>query len=203
MPQTSDNNNIREVLIHELVERIRNGDRNAENEFFDKFGKVIDVMVKQQLHKHGYFNINDVASEVKRALLQNLREGRFIPGQKASLKTYLTAIVKNQTLRFYRNIKRNERVETHDKLPDYLLEQSEESNLERREIRDVIQSCIKELAPKYQSVIILFFYDKLKPSEIAEILQCEPQEVYDSLSYAKRLLQKRLNSKKYFPDSTG
>lgn len=55
---------------------------------------------------------------------------------------------------------------------------------------DWLADAFSELSPRRQEILTLLFVEELKPRDIAEILQCSPEQVYNRQYQALRSLRK-------------
>ncbi|RMG19533.1 MAG: hypothetical protein D6732_29725, partial [Methanobacteriota archaeon] len=74
----------------ELIERICQGDLQAENELFQRYNEQIRYMVYNRLRmKLSSEDIEDLVGEIRAAALTSLRNGGYDPEKGSSVGAYL------------------------------------------------------------------------------------------------------------------
>lgn len=172
-----------------LLKRIASGDSEAEQLLFEHF-KLYDkirMMVRHRIQAEPDAEA-DLISDIIASLLINLRKGMFDP-EKGSLGNYAFGIARNRIRNYLRPtevIKRqtSEIDETHQIYEDLSLENSETA--------EVLSRSIKNLAIKYQQVLMLRYYENYSIPEIADQLGLSATQVYSRIHYALELLEVEL-----------
>jgi len=179
-----------------LVERIRNGDRKAENELITRFGNRISRKVTLSLGQSGE-DWKDVVCEVQMALLVSLREGRYDPDRGVSLASYVYGITMNKVRDYFKARSRNSTV-TFGEPDEYADRTAEEYEIERRETRDILRELLKKLKVKYKEVLYLKYYEELSVAEISAKISMPPRRVSERLNYGVKLLRKECERENIF-----
>ena len=88
----------------ELVKRIYSGDSRAENELFSHFDARIIRKVRFSI---GSTNSDwqDIVGDIKTALLENLRDGKFDIDRGVSLGSYVFGITMNKIRDYFKSKK--------------------------------------------------------------------------------------------------
>lgn len=175
-----------------IVERIRRGDRAAENELYRQFNSRIHHLVRMAV---GYANDDrqDLVSEIQLAVLESVRKGSYDPQKGVVLGAYVYGIARNKLRDYYKASKRRERViQACDEEPHAL----DKYEADEKEIQDLLHQLLSRLKIKYQQVLYLRFYDQLSVAEISERIKLPPRRVSERLNYAVKLLRKECMRKK-------
>jgi RNA polymerase sigma factor (sigma-70 family) len=155
------------------------------------FSSLINPYIKQA-HQTAFLLLHDYSlaeDAVQEALIQvNIALKRYKP-LKGSFKTWFTRIVINCALKIYRKhrpaieLKDNQFQDTNSSIErNYLA--SEETQL--------IMKCVKQLKTKYQSVIVLFYFQEMSIKEISDTLGIREGTVKSRLFTSRELLKKML-----------
>ena len=81
-------------------------------------------------------------------------------------------------------------LEDLEPLPD---ERSVEESAERSETRKSVLNAVMRLAPKYRTVIYLFYFEDLSAEQISKVIKVRESTVRSQLSRAREQLKKSLN----------
>lgn len=65
-------------------------------------------------------------------------------------------------------------------------------SLDTFENRYIVEKAVDDLSPKLKTVVILYYYNDMSIEEISKILGCFKATVKSRLSYARRILKKKL-----------
>jgi RNA polymerase sigma-70 factor, ECF subfamily len=188
--------NLKEVVLIEhtqyLIRQIRNGNQDAFTELIHPF--------IEKAYKTSYFLIRsrELAEEVVQTSMieaySNIMEGKEI----RNFPAWFNRLVSCRAYDFIRRIAR-ERKETTDveittieqtsTVIDYLLESETKT-----EIKDAVRSLEKE---SYRNVIIMYYYQELSVSEIANIMDLNKSTVKTHLRRARETMGKNLKIKKF------
>ena len=182
-----------------LVERIANGDSEAENYLFSRFKEKIQFLVR--VRSRGNIprqDQEDIISETQQAILLSLRKGGFDPGRGKPLEAYIAGIASNFVGQYFRKLKREKNnvdidLQHHVENPGNVL-----SNLIDEERKRKLISCLQKLKLKYTEVLVLRIYENKSIEEIAKQLNLEPRRVSERINYALKLLLKECRKKNYF-----
>lgn len=180
-------------VINGLSELIRHGDHEAENDFFSHYGEKIDAIISTRLGVNNP-DWEDVCSEIKTAILIKLREGMYDP-EKGNLSSYIHGIALNKLKDYYKSQKKKK---DHLQIlnPEEIQEPAnEKTDMEKEELRIILQNVLGSLKDKYKKVIYLRYYQELTIPEIADQLQIESRRVSERINYANKLIRKQCKKK--------
>ncbi len=191
-----------------LVTRAKDGDQNAQ-------GKLVQLWYKR-IYNFGYkfFMDHDLAMEVSQktfiSMCKNLRGLQ----DNARFKSWLYKIAVNYCREEARK-KKGDRSLSFDVVWNREAEDSPkwestgqrqdnpESQLERRELADILQQALGELNVEQREVVIMKEYEGLKFREIAEVLNISENTVKSRMYYGLDGLRKILDRKNINKDTIG
>lgn len=163
-----------------LIKRALKGDDDA-------FNTLLTPYIKRA-HQTAYLLLNEYTlaeDAVQEALIQTYSSLKRFDSNKASFKTWFNRIVVNCSLKQKR--KKRSHIQLKDIYPsdenaeiDYVLKEEEHS----------IFTAVSSLKEKYQTIIILYYFQELSISEIAESLGIREGTVKSRLFNARRKLKK-------------
>ena len=145
----------------------------------------------------------DISQEVFIKVFRHIKTFR----KDAALKSWLYQITVNTCIDVQRKKKRKPQVSMEGSEMDILNQESAwtgtstnpeqyaESNLIQRRIQELLQ----KISPKERSAFVMRYYDDLKTSEIAEILNVSTNTIKSLLFRARKKLQKELSFYRYNP----
>ena len=160
-----------------LLQKIRNGNNHAGNQFVEKYYSFIYQYCF--LHIHNQECAEDMVQETFVRFFGALMSGAEI----GKAKSYLYSIAGNIIKNYYK--KKKERL--LDQLPDI-----EKDNLTEIEIRLDVERALDLLPEEIKETAILFFFQGLKQKEISDLLHIKLSLVKYRVSKAKELLSKQL-----------
>lgn len=172
---------------HDLVERCREGDREAQREFYDRTSvQVYRLLLKMTANPDDAF---DLAQEtyLKAFTRINQFDGR------SSVATWLYRVAVNEALQFLRRAGR-----TRVKLQEIVPEKCAGSNIEQSSIRLDMNDALATLPPNDRAMLLLRYQEGLDYRAIAEVAGCASGTVASRLNRARRNLREILR-KSYGP----
>ena len=89
---------VKPALNARLVERIASGDRGAEEELVERFGRVVRIVLKQLLR--GGPEADDLFQETFRLAIEKLRGGEL--RDPATLPRFMTSVARNLAINHFR-----------------------------------------------------------------------------------------------------
>ncbi|SMQ80847.1 RNA polymerase sigma-70 factor, ECF subfamily [Bacillus sp. OV166] len=171
------------------------GDNNA-------FSSLVNPYIKQA-HQTAFLLLHDYSlaeDAVQEALIQVNTVLKRYKSHKGSFKTWFIRIIINCSLKINRKhrltfeLKDNQFQDTNSNIErNYLV--SEESQL--------IINCVKQLKTKYQSVIILYYFQEMTIREIADTLGIREGTVKSRLYKSRELLKNMLENNYVIPSKRG
>ncbi|HEX7071985.1 MAG TPA: sigma-70 family RNA polymerase sigma factor [Rhodothermales bacterium] len=172
-----------------LLERARQGDQQACRLLVERYEGVVAATVIGMLGRGA--DADDVGQETFVRFFRSLNQFRG----DASLKTYLTRIAMNQSLRALKKRQRwrlrffsteDDETETLARMPDSRDVQGE------REQREFVQSALQTLPAAQRSVVVLRMLEGFDTNETAEMLGIPPGTVMSRLARALEKLEDEL-----------
>ncbi len=127
----------------------------------------------------------DVVDEVMTQVLEKVRRQEF--RGESSIGTFIYTVTTRRIVDYIRN---KNKVLRH--APDIVSETDPDQSLEQKERSELVVRLIRELKPKYQDVLNLYYYRELSREEVAERLGITPSQVSERLHYAQKLLRRKL-----------
>jgi len=164
----------------DLVARLRLGDADAANEFFDRYAARIRRFIAQSLGAEKS-EADDLLQETFIALAEALP---FFRGD-SSLFTFACAIAHRKVLSFVRTNARRARLIRAAAI------------LEPETRRDVgahrdFDSALGQLPAEYREALVLKYVEEISVAEIARVLALSEHAVESRLARARKMLRKRL-----------
>lgn len=160
-----------------LIQKIRNGDNRAGNEFMKKYYPLIYQYCFLHIHDR------DCAEDMTQETFVRFFEAVMNRTDIAKVKSYLYRVAGNTVKNYYR--KKKELL--LEKLPDTV-----ENNAADIEVRLDIERAVARLPDEIREITILFFFQGLKQKDISDLLGIKLLLVKYRVSKAKELLSKEL-----------
>jgi len=167
-----------------LIKNAKQGDDNAFNSLLKPYVKQAKQTAYLLLHDY------DLAQDaVQEALIQTHSSLNRFDSNKASFKTWFNRIVVNCSLKQKR--KQRFTFQLHD---DYENSDNTEKEYILKEDEQLLMDIVKTLKLKYQTVIVLHYFQELSISEIALTLNIREGTVKSRLHNARKKLKKNILS---------
>lgn len=160
-----------------LIQKIRNGDNRAGNEFVKKYYPLIYQYCFLHIHDR------DCAEDMTQETFARFFEAVMNRTDIAKVKSYLYRVAGNTVKNYYR--KKKELL--LEKLPDTV-----ENNAADIEVRLDIERAVACLPDEIREITILFFFQGLKQKDISDLLGIKLSLVKYRVSKAKELLSEEL-----------
>ncbi len=187
---------------NELIHRCQKGDLAAFDDLVRLYEKKVYNLAYRMSGNHD--DANDLSQEAFLRVFQSLKDFR---GQ-SSFSTWLYRVVSNVCLDELRQRGRRPTISIDEPVSSDKGETMQrqladtapppDELAERREVREVVQSCIEELSEEYRVVIVLRDLQDLSYQEIAEVLDCSLGTVKSRLNRARLALKERLSQLELF-----
>jgi RNA polymerase sigma-70 factor, ECF subfamily len=139
----------------------------------------------------------DVAHD---CFLSLLRKPESFDPTRASLRTYLLAAARNLAMKHFRGARSSGALEDLTEEPALAEQHGPLRQLLDEELSEAVRRAIDELPPLQREALVLFEYEELTLSEIAEIVGADIGTVKARLYRARQRLKQRLAP--YFKDRT-
>jgi len=171
----------------DLIKRIQEGDSIAEKELCFRFINSIVRKVRSNLGKASE-DWKDLVNEIQLAMIISLREGRFDIKRGVSLGSFIFGITMNKIREYFKVYKVQETIQYESNALHYRI--LEESELEKKELRDILTLLLAKLPLKYKEVLDLRYFEELTIIQISQKLSLSPTKVSERIYYAMKLLRK-------------
>lgn len=171
-----------------LVERIRDGDVEAEGRLVELFSRPIRIMARVRARQLGE---EDLTQEVLIAAITALRRGQLRDTER--LGAFLAGIARN----IINNRLRSARGPVHEPIaehehPAVVVDLTHE--LARRERARIVRQAVASLSAEDRRILMLTLVNGLKPGQIAERLGLGEEVVRTRKSRALKRLKARLGT---------
>lgn len=171
----------------ELIKKARAGDDKAFEELVRRYESQIAATV------HGMLGNVDVADDVGQEVFIRFHKNMSRFREDAALATYLTRIAINLCIN---ELNRRKRRSLLFKSPEEanLLEPSgtPDDSIVRNERKEIVQTAIQELEPKFRSVVVLRLIEGYSTEETAKILEIPLGTVLSRLARSQKKLKEKL-----------
>ena len=178
---------------HSLADRIRRGDRQAEEELVQRYYRRVLVMASVRVQDRQA--ALDIAQETMVGVLQALREGRVNHHQHVA--GYVHGTAKNLISNHFRGRRRA------DVEPLILAAESPAGNPEQitaeRERLELVERAIDRMKPDDREILRMTLVEGMKPGEIADRTGLTSEVVRKRKSRAVRRLQEVLRERSRSP----
>jgi len=164
----------------DLVARLRLGDADAANEFFDRYAARIRRFIAQSLGAEES-EADDLLQETFIALAEALP---FFRGD-SSLFTFACAIAHRKVLSFVRTNARRARLIRTAAISESVPPQNKSS-------RPDLNNALLQLPTEYREALVLKYVEEISVAEIARVLNLGEHAVESRLARARKLLRKYL-----------
>jgi RNA polymerase sigma-70 factor (ECF subfamily) len=164
--------------------------RTNYNAFSSLYRRHYDAVFKYCVHRLFDWHLaEDITSQV---FLRVVEKFHSFEGSETKFRAWLYVMATN----FINEHLRKETV--HKKAQKYFSENSKNHNDSVEDTAAKLKSlknAILTLKPKYQTIITLYYFEKMKYDQIAEVLGTTPATVRSQLSRGVEKLRKRMNIK--------
>lgn len=168
-----------------LVLQMLRGDRKAMHTAYNRYVGYLTAVCSRYVVVSE--DVRDVLQDSFIKIFQNISQ--YKPRENASLKSWMTKIVVNESLKFLKSGERFSFIERTEQLPDF---PDYESDMEDIPF-EAMQQMIKELPDNYRTVFNLFVFERKSHREIAQMLNIKENTSSIHLYRAKAMLAKKIN----------
>lgn len=170
----------------QILTELRNGNDAVFRDLINRYEGLVSATIIGMIGKCSEFE--DIGQEV---FIRFYKARHNFRGDSA-IGTYLTRIAINLSLNEIKRRSRRSRLFFHSDDETFDVE-DKNSNTDTDENREVIQRAIRELAPKFRSVIVLRLIDGYSTEETAKILRAPIGTVLSRLARAQKKLKEILS----------
>lgn len=164
----------------DLINEAKQGDNNS-------FNTLLKVYIKEA-HQTAFLILHDYTlaeDAVQEALIQIHSSLKRYDSKKASFKTWINRIVVHCALKQAR--KKRFTFEFKDELQKKSTD-TPHIHLMLKEESQLISDCIQQLAPKYRTVIVLYYFQELSVKNISKVLNIREGTVKSRLYKSRKKL---------------
>ena len=178
--------------IDAIVEAASKGDKEALSELCNRISK--DVLYMSTFILGRSEGAEDIAQEVMYDVCKYIHSLK----RPKAFRKWLSTIIVNRKNEFLREQQKRElNVEISEYIEESLMEERNEfvpvASLENRELMHVVKNLISELPDRQREIVALRYYEELKITEIAKIMNISFQCVSQQLSIANKKIQKGID----------
>lgn len=156
---------------HELVARIRQGDASAETALYEKFSARVYFTALSETHSKD--DAEDIRAETFLRVIQALRQDKLRSAD--ALPSFIVGFALNVIREHIRQKYRA------DSLEDYEYDVASEVSLESvfldAETSRALEQAARQLKPREQQFLRMYYYDELSKEEIAQRLGINEERV--------------------------
>lgn len=195
----------------ELIQKIREGDREAIERFFAYFYEKVFFLIQGKLGiKPGDTgDCRDLTAQILWETLVSIQNGNY-DEEKGRLGQYFYGIVKNTLKNYFKSIKKNPLINFSDLMvvngkenPEQKLEKNlslithQQKSVEEREkeMHRILEEAIQNLDEKYKKLIYLKYYQEFSYEEISRKESLPLAKVKSRLFDARKKLEKFIRQK--------
>ena len=138
----------------------------------DLFGVLIERYEKKMMRYARKFlsdseDIKDVIQEVFIKAYKNIKSF----DTKRKFSTWLYRIAHNELINVFKKRKTLPLFDSDVFLPHNLHDNNLVQQIDRQDMREMIDKCLDQLEPKYRETIVLYYFEELSYKEIADTMQ--------------------------------
>ena len=178
----------------DMLKRLRDGDRTAMAELYDRYFDRVYSLVFNQVDRN-----RDVAEDiVQETFLAALKSAKGFKG-RSSAYTWLCSIAYHKVADHYRRQSRERKrmvsgvdVDTVDVSENPGTQPQPDSLIESAETRQVVNEALAKLPWDYRQVLILKYVEELSVQEISQIMDRSPKSIEGLLTRSRKALQTQL-----------
>jgi len=175
----------------EIALRVQEGSKEAFGELVDRYGDKLSRYARKFLF--GGDDIEDLVQEVFIKAYSNIQS--FDVSRKFS--SWIYRIAHNE---FINAGKKRQRANVFSFdldviLPQFTAKETADSEAERREMREMLDSSLAALDEKYREPLVLYFFEDLDYKDIADVLHVPISTVGVRLARGKSILRRLVSEK--------
>lgn len=179
-----------EITDEEIAQKVQRGDTDA-------FGILVERYEDKMLRyaRRFLFGYEDGEDAVQGVFLRSyINIKQFDTTKKFS--SWLYRIAHNE---FINVIKKKGKeslplFEVDTLFPHLVAQEDSAKDFEQKELKEMLEKHLQKISPKYREILVLYYFEQLGYTEIAEILKIPPSTVGVRLKRAKDSLKKIISS---------
>lgn len=172
----------------ELIDGVRRGDQEAMKRIYLLHARYLTAVCSRYVVNPE--DVRDTLQDSFVAIFGNI--DKYRPKENASLRSWMTRIVVNNSLHFLRKSEKMQFIEPVDEYADVVEETAETDGIPYEEVRKLIG----ELPAGYRSVFNLYVFERKSHKEIAHILGIKEATSASQFHKAKKMLAVKINEYK-------
>ena len=163
--------------------------QSGKVEFFDFLIERYENKIRRYSRKFlsDYEDINDILQDVFIKAYKNIQSF----DTKRKFSPWLYRIAHNELVNALKKKKRNPLplFDLDVFFPQYFSDNSLNQQIDRQDMREIIDKCLDKLELKYREPIILYYFEELNYKEIADVMQIPISTVGIRIKRAKKIMR--------------
>jgi RNA polymerase sigma-70 factor (ECF subfamily) len=179
----------------ELVLLIIEGDKELFGELIERYEMKLTRYVKRFTQHTD--DVSDIIQIVFIKAYVNLKSF----DTSRSFNSWIYRIAHNESVTYLKK-RSNEKVSFIDFdtfLPHPFAKEETDDRTLKREMKELLDTSLSDVSPKYREVLVLYYYDELSYQEIADVLHIPTATVGVRIKRGKEALEKMLVNQHYQP----
>lgn len=170
----------------EIVKLVIEGNKELFGELIDRYETKLTRYVKRFTQQED--DVSDIIQVVFIKAYVNLQSF----DTSRSFNSWIYRIAHNESVTHLKK-RGNEKVSFIDFdtfLPNLFAKETADERTLQRELRELLETSLKELSPKYREVLVLYYYDELSYQEISDVLHIPIATVGVRIKRGREALEK-------------
>lgn len=176
---------MKNLTDEQLVEEIKKN-KQLFSILIDRYQKKIEKYVFYLTNRKE--EVDDLVQEIFIKVFVNLNSFDI----KKKFSSWLFRIAHNQVVNFFKKYKNKLSLDEKIMIVD---ESNIEENIEKDELKKILNSCLEKIPIDYKEIILLYYFEELSYEEISDSLKIPIGTVSIRLSRAKKFLKKLCQEK--------
>ncbi|GIW64386.1 MAG: RNA polymerase sigma factor [Patescibacteria group bacterium] len=176
---------MKNLTDEQLVEEIKKN-KQLFSILIDRYQKKIEKYVFYLTNRKE--EVDDLVQEIFIKVFVNLNSFDI----KKKFASWLFRIAHNQVVNFFKKYKNKLSLDEKIMIVD---ESNIEENIEKDEVKKILNSCLEKIPIGYKEIILLYYFEELSYEEISDSLKIPIGTVSIRLSRAKKFLKKLCQEK--------
>jgi len=160
-----------------LLESIKCGDDSVLGYLYEKNLRMITKYIKE--NNGSDYEASEILQDALVILWEKIHETEFVLTSKIS--TYIYSIVKRKWMQELARKKRYTVLDDVKKNPGS--DKNAEENLQDLETVEIVKSCIKQLSPLCQKILVAYYYEEKSMNDICKLTGLANENVAKSKKY--------------------
>jgi RNA polymerase sigma-70 factor, ECF subfamily len=169
-----------------IFERMSGGDQLSLRYFFEKYYDSLCNYINLYIHDRS------VSEDLVQDIFIYLWEKRRSIKLESSVKSYLFRAARNKYLNYFRDEKCHHSIEMEVSAKSNIFENTTDNSLDLKQLEDIINDSINNLAPRCREVYLLHSREELSYKEIASKMNLSVKTVENQMTIALKKLREQL-----------